>query len=137
MTSSPRPIASKIWAPVYEATVDTPIFDMILSRPLPSALIRLSAAFFARDRLEHPAADHVLDRLERQVRVDRGGAVTDQQGDVVALAGVARLHDQPGLGPGPLPDQVVVHGAGEQQRRDRRQPWLVQRLRGDRGRPPG
>ena len=44
MTSSPIPIASKIWAPVYEATVDTPILDMIFSSPLPSALIRLAAA---------------------------------------------------------------------------------------------
>ncbi len=44
MTSDPSPIASKICAPVYEATVDTPIFDMIFSRPLPSALIRFAAA---------------------------------------------------------------------------------------------
>ena len=29
--------ASKIWAPVYDATVDTPIFDMTLSTPLPHA----------------------------------------------------------------------------------------------------
>ena len=45
MTSSPIPIASKIWAPVYEATVDTPILDMIFSSPLPSALITLAEAF--------------------------------------------------------------------------------------------
>jgi hypothetical protein len=35
----PRPIASKIWAPVYDATVDTPIFDITLSTPLPQALM--------------------------------------------------------------------------------------------------
>ena len=38
-TSAPRPIASKIWAPVYDATVDTPIFDITLSTPLPHALM--------------------------------------------------------------------------------------------------
>ena len=38
-TGLPRPIASKICAPVYDATVDTPIFDMILSTPLPHALM--------------------------------------------------------------------------------------------------
>ena len=39
------PTASKIWAPVYEATVETPIFDITLSTPLPSALTRLATAF--------------------------------------------------------------------------------------------
>ena len=40
---------------------------------------------------------------------------------MVALAGVARLDHQADLGPGLLPDQVVVDGPGEQQGRDRRQ----------------
>ena len=74
----------------------------------------------------HPAeavqvlGDHVLDRLERQVRVDRAGAVADQQRHVVHLAGVAALDDQADLGALLLADEVVVHGRGEQQRRDRR-----------------
>ena len=38
-TSAPSPIASKIWAPVYDATVDTPIFDITLRTPLPHALM--------------------------------------------------------------------------------------------------
>ena len=32
------PTASKTWAPVYEATVEMPILDMIFRTPLPSAL---------------------------------------------------------------------------------------------------
>ena len=38
-TSGARPTASKIWAPVYDATVDTPILDMILMTPLHAALM--------------------------------------------------------------------------------------------------
>jgi hypothetical protein len=65
--------------------------------------------------LENAGPGQVLDRLDGQVGTDARGAVPDQQRDVVALAGIARGHDQPDPGPGPLPDQVVVHRAGEQQ----------------------
>ena len=65
--------------------------------------------------LQHTAAGHVTDRLDGQVGSHRGGAVADQQGDVMAFAGVAGLHDQAHLGAGLLPDQVMVHRAGEQQ----------------------
>ena len=43
--SCDRPIASKTWAPRYDATVEMPIFDITLSTPLPSALMRLATAF--------------------------------------------------------------------------------------------
>ena len=39
-----RPSASKIWAPVYDATVETPIFDITFSTPLPSDFTRLATA---------------------------------------------------------------------------------------------
>ena len=32
-------MASNTWAPVYDATVEMPILDMILSTPLPHALM--------------------------------------------------------------------------------------------------
>ena len=67
-----------------------------------------------------PVGDHVVDRLEGQVGVHRGRAVADQQRDVVHLAAVAGLDDQPDLGARTLPDQVLVHDRGHQQRRDRR-----------------
>ena len=63
----------------------------------------------------------VLDGLHREVGVDRRGAVPDEQRDVVHLADVAGLDDQPDVRAGLLADQVVVHGTGEQQRRDRRE----------------
>ena len=43
--SSDRPIASKTWAPVYEATVEMPIFDMIFSTPLVLALTKFRTAW--------------------------------------------------------------------------------------------
>src|SRR5258708_4862972 len=72
-----------------------------------------------------PASAHqVFRRFDGQVRADGRGAVTKQQRDVVAFPGIAGLHDQPGHRPGALADQVVVHRAGEQQRRDRAKPRL-------------
>ncbi|EWC59048.1 hypothetical protein UO65_5657 [Actinokineospora spheciospongiae] len=70
--------------------------------------------------LDQAPVRQVLDRGHRQVRVDRGRAVADQQRHVVHLAGVAGLHHQADLAAGLLPDQVLVHRADEQQRRDRR-----------------
>ena len=49
------------------------------------------------------------------------GAVAEQQAHVVHLAGLAGLDHEADPGAGLLADEVVVHGRGEQQRRDRRQ----------------
>ena len=49
-------------------------------------------------------AGEVLDGLHRQVGVDRGGAVADEQRDVVHLADVAGLDEQADLGAGLLAD---------------------------------
>ena len=105
--------------------MDTPIFDMIFSTPLPSALIRLATAWRAGDPGEQAGARHVLDRLDGQVGADRRGAVADEQRDVVALADVTGLDHQAWPGAGALPHQVMVHRAGEQERRDRRVPGIV------------
>src|SRR5690606_24229561 len=64
------------------------------------------------------ASGEVADGGQGQVGGDRGGAVAQQQGDVVAFADVSGLDDEADLGAGLLPHQVVVDGAGEQQRRD-------------------
>ena len=63
--------------------------DVVRARPSPGST-----------PVSAPCADQVLDRLEGQVRVDRGGAVAEQQRDVVHLAAVAGLDDQrrPGCG---------------------------------------
>jgi hypothetical protein len=41
-----------------------------------------------RDADEHPLADHVVQRLERQVRIDRAGAVAEEQRAVMHFARV-------------------------------------------------
>ena len=53
--------------------------------------------------------DQLVDRLERHVRVDRVGAVPEQHGHVVDLAGVTGLDHQADAGAGLLAHQVVVH----------------------------
>ncbi len=71
------------------------------------------------ERSDRPRRHQVVDRLERQVRVHRGRAVSDQQRDVVHLPSLAGLDDQADLGALPGADQVLVHRRDEQQRRDR------------------
>ena len=61
----------------------------------------------------------ILDRLHRQVRVDRGGSVANQQGDVVNLADVAAFYQQTHLRAPLVTHQVVVCRCSRQQRRDR------------------
>ena len=59
-------------------------------------------------------------RVEHEVRVDRGGAVSEQQRDVVHLACLTGLDDETDPRPGLLADEVVVHRGGDEQARDRR-----------------
>ena len=70
-------------------------------------------------------ADHVLDGLESQVRVDGPGSESDEQSHVMDLAGVARLHDQADLGALLLADEVMVNRRGEQERRNGRQHFVA------------
>ena len=57
--------------------------------------------------------DQILERLERQIRVDGGGTEADEQRDVVDLAGIAGLHDEGDPRPLLGADQVVVHRRGQ------------------------
>ena len=91
-----------------------------LEHALGRGLAEVRAALGGVDRGDVSGLDHLVDGLEDHVRVDRVGAVAEQCRDVVHLAGVTGLDDQTDPGAGLLPDQVVVHGRGQQQRRDRR-----------------
>ena len=73
--------------------------------------------------------DHVLDRVEGQVRVDGSGAVPEQQGEVVHLPRLAGLDDEADLGPRLLTDHVVVDRRGGEEHRDRRQILVRQPVR--------
>ena len=46
-SSDERPTASKICAPQYEGTVEIPIFDIVLSRPLAMPLVARACALSA------------------------------------------------------------------------------------------
>ena len=61
---------------------------------------------------------HRRQRLEREIGVDRLGAVTGQGAEVMDFARLAGLDDQPEQGAEPRPHEVVVHRRGAQQRRD-------------------
>ena len=71
------------------------------------------------DVAEHPALDHVLDRFERHVRIDRCRTESHQRGDMVDLAAISRFDDQADACALALADQVVVNRGRQQQRRDR------------------
>ena len=62
------------------------------------------------------AAHHVVDRFEGEVRVDAVGAIAQQQGHVVHLAGIPALGDETHHRAGLVADQVVMHSACQQQR---------------------
>ena len=66
-----------------------------------------------------------LQRLERQVGIDRAGAVADQQREVHHLARLTRFDNQRHLRARLLAHQVIVHG-GERQQAGNRRVVLVQ-----------
>ena len=65
------------------------------------------------------AIQHGLDGVEGEIGVDRLGPVTGQHRIMMDLQGRAGLHHEPRAGAHPLTDQVMVHGRGGQQGRDR------------------
>ena len=62
---------------------------------------------------------HRVNRVEGQVRVDRLGAVAGQGAELMHLMGLAGLDHEADGGAQALADQVMMHGAGGEQRRDR------------------
>ncbi len=96
-----------------------PILDITLSKPLPTDLMKLLDRLLAVDLLGE------LDRerregLEGEIGVDGLGAITGETGEVVHLARLPGLDHEADGGAQPLADQVVMHGRGREQRRDRR-----------------
>ncbi len=71
--------------------------------------------------------DHVVERLERDVRVDRAGPITQKQGEVMNFARVAAFDHQPGPRAQAPADHFVVQARARQQRRDRRQQAVTPR----------
>ncbi len=96
-------------------------FDEVLGG-LPRRSSAVRRAVGRRIAHDPPFDDQLVERLEHQVRVDRARAVADQRREVVHLARLAGLDDDPGPQPRPLEHQVVVDGGDRQQRGDRRAP---------------
>ena len=69
---------------------------------------------------QQPLADHVVERLEGEVRIHRAGAVAEQQRAVVHLARVARLDDQRAARPFAEAHEVMVDARRGEQARHRR-----------------
>ena len=69
---------------------------------------------------DDPPVDHVADRLESDVGVDRSGTEPDEHRHVVHLAGVTGFHNQADLGSGAFTHQVMVHSRDREQRGNRR-----------------
>jgi hypothetical protein len=102
-----------------------PIFEKTFSRPLFAPLMKFWAAFSGVSVAGRiPFADLVGECVEGQVRVDRARAVADQAGEVVDLARLARLHDDPGGVARAFADQVVVDRGQGEERGDRGVPGV-------------
>ena len=92
-----------------------------LHHALGGSLDEVRAGLGVVDAGEVALANHVVDRLEGDVRVHRAAAVADQQGEVVHLAGLAGLEHQRHARAQALADQVVVEAGHREQRGDRRE----------------
>ena len=95
-----------------------PIFDMTLSRPLSIDLMKRLTDFVAADRLGQ-VLGHRGQRLEREIGIDRFGAIAGETGEMMDLARFAGLDDEADRGAKPLADQVMMHGRSREQGGDR------------------
>jgi hypothetical protein len=73
-----------------------------------------------RDADEEALLDHVVQRLEREIRVDHAGAVAHQQRAVMDLARVARFDDQRAARPRAFEHEMMMDARRREQARDRR-----------------
>src|SRR6185437_5856626 len=80
--------------------------------------IVLFELFGVQFRFEAAAEFHVADAGEREVRIDGGGAESDETGEVVDFPDVAGFHDDAYLSAIAFADEVVVDGGAGQQRGD-------------------
>ncbi len=96
--------------------------DAHLGHDLQDALVdRLDVALlrFLVGELLVELGQQLLQRLEGQIRIDRLRAVARQHGELMHLVRLAGLHHQADGRAQALLDQVMVHGRGGEQRRDR------------------
>ena len=85
----------------------------------------------------HALLDHVVERLEREVGVDRARTVADEQRHVVHLARIAGFEDERAPRAHALAHQVVVHAGRREQAGNRRQIRAHAAVRQDQDRVTG
>ena len=68
---------------------------------------------------EQALTNHVVERLERQIRIDRAAAVSDQQREMMHLARLARFEHQADARPRALANEMVMQPAHREQRWNR------------------
>ena len=88
-----------------------------LQHPLANRLDEVLARFIRAD-LQPVIHPQLLDGLERQIRVDRLGAIAGQGAEMMHFPRLTGFHHQPRIGAQALTDQVMMHGSGRQQRRN-------------------
>ena len=74
---------------------------------------------FLEGQLLVELGEDLLQRLEGEIGVDRLRAIAGQHRELMHLVRLAGLHDQADLGAQALPDQVMMHGRGGEQRGNR------------------
>ena len=70
------------------------------------------------DVAQHALPDQIVERFESQIGIDRAGAVSDQQGEMVDFPRLARFDDQPDSRARAFANQMMMHGGCRQQRRN-------------------
>lgn len=74
---------------------------------------------------------HVGQRFESEIRIDRAGAESDQEAEVVNFPRLAGFNHQPALSAGALPDEVMMDRRRRQQTRDRGMRFIDAPIRED------
>ena len=90
--------------------------DDVLGRLLGTDALLAAIGAFAHDA---SFEDHLVERLEQQIGVDRAHAVADQRREVMDLARLPGLEDDPRPQARALEHEMVVHRGNREQRRDR------------------
>ncbi len=92
-----------------------PIFDATLIDALGRGLDEVLARGLVIDVHEQALADHVVERLEGEIRIDRAAAVADERREVMHLARLAGFEHEADARARAFADEVVMQaGDGEQ-----------------------
>ena len=91
-----------------------------LDHALRGGLHEIRARLLVVDSGEQPFADHVVDRLERDIRIDGGRAVADEQREVMHLARFAGFKHERDARAEAFANQIMVQAGNGEQRGNRR-----------------